>query len=180
MCIRDRYFTDPPYGLPKAYGDQRKELDFQGIFRVKNGKTELMSKAVGGPNGLAFSPDEKYLYVGNWDIRDVMHSKQVFRFPVSVDGRLGEPELFFDMIQTDEGEAIDGIKVDVAGNVFVSGPGGLWILSSDGALLGKIIGPERPANMAWGEDGKTLFLAAHTGLYKIRVKTGGKMPGISK
>ncbi len=174
------YFTDPPYGLPKAYDDSRKELDYQGIFRVKNGKTELMSKAVGGPNGLAFSPDEKYLYVGNWDIRDVMRTKQVCRFPVLPDGKLGEPELFFDMVQTDIGEAIDGIKVDVAGNVFVSGPGGLWVLSSEGALLGKIIGPERPANMAWGEDGKTLFLAAHTGLYKIRVKTGGKMPGISK
>ena len=140
----------------------------------------MASKAVGGPNGLAFSPDEKYLYVGNWDIRDVMHSKQVFRFPVNADDSLGEPEVFFDMVQTDAGEAIDGIKVDVAGNVFVSGPGGLWILSSSGELLGKIIGPERPANMAWGEDGKTLFLAAHTGLYKIKVKTGGKMPGISK
>ncbi len=174
------YFTDPPYGLPKAFDDPRKELDFQGIFYVKNGKTKLASKAVGGPNGLAFSPDEKYLYVGNWDIRDVMHSKQVFRFPVNADDSLGEPEVFFDMVQTDAGEAIDGIKVDVAGNVFVSGPGGLWILSSSGELLGKIIGPERPANMAWGEDGKTLFLAAHTGLYKIKVKTGGKMPGISK
>ena len=81
------------------------------------------------------------------------------------------------MNQTDEAEALDGVKVDVNGNVFVSAPGGVWILSPQGKLLGKIIGPERPANMAWGEDGKTLFLAAHTGLYKIRTLTGGKMPG---
>ena len=174
------YFSDPPYGLPKAYDDPKKELDFQGVFYVKNGVTHLATKAVGGPNGLAFSPDEKYLYVGNWDIRDVMRTKKVYRFPVNADDSLGEPELFFDMVQTNEGEAIDGIKVDVNGNVFVSAPGGLWVLSSEGELLGKILGPERPANMAWGEDGKTLFLAAHTGLYKIRVKTGGKMPGISK
>ena len=84
------------------------------------------------------------------------------------------------MIQTDEAEALDGIKVDLNGNVYVSAPGGVWIISPDAKLLGKIIGPERPANMAWGDDGKTLYLAAHTGLYKIRTKIGGKMPAITK
>ncbi len=168
------YFTDPPYGFPNTYDDSRKELDFQGVYRVKDGKTELLSKAIGGPNGIAFSPDEKHLYVGNWDIRDVMHSKQVFRFPVKSDGTLAEPEVFFDMLQTDAAEAIDGIKVDKAGNLFVSGPGGLWIISPEGNLLGKLVGPERPANMAWGEDGRTLFLTAHSSLYKVRVKTGNK------
>ena len=85
------------------------------------------------------------------------------------------------MIQTDESEALDGIKVDHEGNVYVSAPGGVWIISPDGTLLGKVIGPERPANMAWGDsDGKTLYLTAHSGLYKIKTKIGGKMPGISK
>ncbi len=174
------YFTDPPYGLPKAYDDPRKELEFQGIYRVRNQKVELLSKALGGPNGLAFSPAEDFLYVGNWDIREVMQSKEVWRFPVRKDGTLRTGEVFFEMNQTDESEAIDGIKVDIAGNLFVSAPGGIWIISPDGLLLGKIIGPERPANFAWGEDGKTLFLAAHSSLYKIRVKTGGLMPGNPK
>lgn len=171
------YFTDPPYGLPKAYNDPRKELAIQGVYRIVNGKTELLSTDLGGPNGLAFSPDEKYLYAGNWDIRDVYHTKTVWRFPVKADGSLGKGEIFFNMNQTDEAEAIDGIKVDNEGNLFVSAPGGIWIISAQGILLGKITGPERPANMAWGDDGKTLYLTAHTGLYKIRVKTGGKIAG---
>ena len=171
------YFTDPPYGLEKNYNDPKKETPFQGVYRVKDGKTELLSKEVGGPNGIAFSPDEKYLYVSNWDIRDVMNSKTLYRFPVKRDGTLGAKELFFEMNQTNEAEALDGVKVDLKGNVYASAPGGVWVLSPNGTLLGKIIGPERPANMAWGDDGKTLYLAAHTGLYKIRTKIGGSMPG---
>ena len=171
------YFTDPPYGLEKAYNDTKKETAYQGVYRVKNGKVELLSDKVGGPNGIAFSPDEKFLYVSNWDIRDVMNSKKLYRFPVKKDGTLGEQELFYEMNQTNEAEALDGVKVDLKGNVYVSAPGGVWIISPERKLLGKIIGPERPANMAWGDDGKTLYLAAHTGLYKIRTKIGGKMPG---
>ncbi len=174
------YFTDPPYGLKKAYDDPVKETPHQGVYRVINNKVELLTTEVGGPNGIAFSPDEKYLYVSNWDIRDVMNAKKVYRFPVMSDGRLGKGEVFYDMIQTDEAEALDGIKVDLNGNLYVSAPGGVWIISPEGNLLGKIIAPERPANMAWGDDGKTLYLAAHTGLYKIRTKVGGKMPGITK
>jgi gluconolactonase len=169
------YFTDPPYGLPMNYADPKKETPHQGIYRVKNGNTELLSTDLGGPNGLAFSPDEKYLYVGNWDIRDIWNTKTVWRFPLNNDGTLGKGEVFFNFNQTEQDEAIDGIKVDVAGNLFVSAPGGLWVLSPEGKLLGKITGPERPANMAWGDDGKTLYLTAHTGLYKIRIKTGGKV-----
>ncbi len=171
------YFTDPPYGLEKNYSDPKKETSFQGVYRVKNGKVELLTKTVGGPNGIAFSPDEKFLYVSNWDIRDVMNSKKLYRFPVNPDGTLGKMELFYEMNQTNEAEALDGVKVDVKGNVYVSAPGGVWVLSPEAKLLGKIIGTERPANMAWGDDGKTLYLAAHSGLYKIRTKIGGKMPG---
>ena len=172
------YFTDPPYGLEKNYTDPKKETPFQGVYRVKNGKTELLTKEVGGPNGIAFSPDEKFLYVSNWDIRDIMNAKKLYRFPVKSDGTLGKGEVFYEMDQTNEAEALDGVKVDLKGNVYVSAPGGVWIISPEGKLLGKIIGPERPANMAWGDDGKTLYLAAHKGLYKIRTKIGGVMPGV--
>jgi len=171
------YFTDPPYGLPMNYADPRKETPHQGVYRIRDGKAELLAPSLGGPNGIAFSPGEHYLYVGNWDIRDIWNSKTVWRFPVEADGTLGEGEVFFNFNQTEQDEAIDGIKVDAEGNLFVSAPGGLWVLSPDGQLLGKITGPERPANMAWGDDGKTLYLTAHTGLYKIRVKTGGHLAG---
>ncbi|MDX1942052.1 MAG: SMP-30/gluconolactonase/LRE family protein [Saprospiraceae bacterium] len=169
------YFTDPPYGLPKAYNDTKKELNSQGVYRIKNGKTELLTTDLGGPNGIAFSPDEQYLYVSNWDIRDIHHTKTLWRFPVQSDGTLGKGEIFFDMNQTDDDEALDGVKVDNQGFIFSSAPGGVWIISPQGKYLGKIIGPERPANMAWGDDGKTLYLTAHTGLYKIRTKNGGKV-----
>jgi gluconolactonase len=169
------YFTDPPYGLPKNYNDPKKETPNQGVYRVKNGKTELLSTDLGGPNGIAFSPDERYLYVSNWDIRDIHHTKTLWRFEVDSDGKLFNGKVFFDFNFTDGNEALDGIKVDRMGNLFVSAPGGVWVLSSEGKYLGKIVGPERPANMAWGDaDGKTLYLTAHTGLYKIRTLHGGK------
>ena len=170
------YFTDPPYGLPNTYSDPAKELNTQGVYRIANGETQLLTTVLGGPNGLAFSPDERYLYVGNWDIRDIWHTKTVWRFPVKRDGTLGEGEIFFDFNATSEDEAIDGIKVDSEGNLFVSAPGGIWIIAPDGHLLGKVVCPERPANMAWGDDGRTLYLTAHSSLYKLRVKTGIHFP----
>lgn len=166
------YFTDPPYGLPKAFDDKAKELSYQGIYRIVDGRTELLSDDLGGPNGIAFSPNEKYLYVGNWDIRDIYNTKTVWRFPVLPNGKLGQGSIFYNFDQTEESEAIDGIEVDKSGNLFVSAPGGVWILNSDGKLLGKIVTPQRPANMAWGDDGKSLYLTAHDSLYKLRVKTG--------
>ncbi len=169
------YFTDPPYGLPQAFNDKRKELIFSGVYRIKNGVIELLSTDLKGPNGLAFSPDEKYLYVDNWDITDIHHTKTLWRYEVKPDGTLQNGKIFFDMNQTDDDEALDGMKIDVKGNIFVSAPGGVWIISPEGKYLGKIVGPERPANMAWGDDGKTLYLTAHTGLYKIRTVNGGKI-----
>ncbi len=169
------YFTDPPYGLPNFFNDTRKELDYSGVFMIKNGKVQVVSKDLGGPNGLAFSPDEKYFYVTNWDIRDIHHTKTLWRYEVQPDGTLKNGKIFFDWNQTEDDEALDGMKVDRAGNLFVSAPGGLWILNANGKLLGKIVTPERPANMAWGDaDGRTLYLTAHSSLYKLRVNTGGK------
>lgn len=168
------YFTDPPYGLPGFFSDKNKELDYSGVFMIKNGKVQLVSKDLGGPNGIAFSPDEKYLYITNWDIRDIHHTKTLWRYEVQPDGTLKNGSIFFDWNLTEDDEALDGMKVDKQGNLFVSAPGGVWILSAGGKLLGKIVTPERPANMAWGDDGKTLYLTAHTSLYKIRVNTGGK------
>ncbi|MBS1598789.1 MAG: SMP-30/gluconolactonase/LRE family protein [Bacteroidetes bacterium] len=169
------YFTDPPYGLPNFFSDTRKELDYSGVFMIRNGKTQLVSKDLGGPNGIAFSPDEKYLYITNWDIRDIHHTKTIWRYEVNADGTLRNGKIFFDCNQTEDDEALDGMKVDREGNLFVSAPGGLWIIAPDAKLLGKIVTPERPANMAWGdEDGKTLYMTGHTSLYKIRINTGGK------
>ncbi len=167
------YFTDPPYGLPGFFNDPKKELDYQGVFMIRNGKVQVVSKDLGGPNGLAFSPDEKYLYVTNWDIRDIHHTKTLWRYEVQTHGGLKNGKVFYDFSFTEDEEALDGIKVDKEGNLFVSAPGGLWILNKEGKLLGKIVTPERPANMAWGdEDGKTLYMTAHTSLYKVRVNVG--------
>lgn len=168
------YFTDPPYGLPGFFDDRRKELDYSGVFMIKNGKVQLVSKNLGGPNGIAFSPDEKYLYVTNWDTRDIHHTKTLWRYEVKGDGALTGGKVLFDWNFTEGDEALDGMKVDKKGNLFVSAPGGVWVLSPEGKLLGKIVTPERPANMAWGDDGKSLYMTAHSSLYKIRVTTGGK------
>lgn len=169
------YFTDPPYGLPKFFDDRRKEQPHSGVYRIYQGETQLLSTDLGGPNGLAFSPDEKYLYVTNWDIRDIHHTKTIWRYEVQPDGKLKNGRIFFDFNFTEDEEALDGMKVDRAGNLFVSAPGGIWILDAAGSLLGKIVTPERPANLAWGDaDGKTLYLTAHSSLYRLRVLTGGK------
>ena len=164
------YFTDPPFGLPRFAADPRKELPFSGVFRWKDGSVQLLAKDVSGPNGIAFSPDERTLYVGNWDEQ----RKVVLAYDVTSDGSLGPARVFFDMTSAPGEDAIDGIKVDQQGNVFVSGPGGLWILSSDGTHLGTLVGPEHPHNMAWGgSDGRTLYLTAQHGLYRIRLMVPG-------
>jgi gluconolactonase len=169
------YVTDPPYGLPGFYEDPKKELPYQGVIMVKDGRAQVVANDAGGPNGIAFSPNEKYLYVTNWDIRDIHHTKTIWRYDVQTDGTLKNGKVFYDMNQTEDNEALDGIKVDKKGNLFVSAPGGLWIISAEGTLLGKIVTPERPANMAWGDsDGKTLYLTAHSSLYRIRLNSGGK------
>jgi gluconolactonase len=164
------FFTDPPFGLPRFGDDPSREQPHSGVYAVKNGKVQLVSTEFTGPNGLAFSPDEKFLYVGDWNPTNAV----VRRYPVHADATLGRGELFFDLTTAGAEDAIDGIKVDRAGNVFVSGPDGLWIFSAAGVHLGTLRGPEHPHNMAWGDsDGQTLYLAAQTGIYRIRLNVPG-------
>jgi gluconolactonase len=171
------YFTDPPFGLPKAFDDPRKELPFSGVYAVSpGGHVRLLARDLTGPNGLAFSPDERFLYVGNWDTA----KKVVMRYPVNADGSLGEGRVFFDMTAAPGEDALDGVKVDVRGHVYVSGPGGVWILSPEGVHLGTLVTPEHPHNMAWGDaDRQTLYLTAQTGLYRIRLNVAGAGAGVA-
>ena len=164
------YFTDPPFGLPKFHQDPRRETPFSGVYAVKDGFVKLVSSDFTGPNGIAFSPDEKFLYVGDWDEKH----KVVNRYAVNSDGSLGKGDLLFDTTNAPGEDAIDGIKVDQRGNLYVSGPGGLWIISAEGKHLGTLHGPEHPHNIAWGEaDRRTLYLAAQTGIYRIRLNVPG-------
>jgi gluconolactonase len=164
------FFTDPPFGLPKFFDDPRKELKFSGVYSIYKNKLRLLTKEFTGPNGIALSPDEKYLYVGNWDEK----AKVVKRFDVNTDGSISNGKLFFDMTNAKGEDAIDGVKVDQRGNVYVSGPGGLWILSPEGKHLGTVFAPKHIHNMAWGDDdGKTLYLCARSGLYRMRLNVTG-------
>ncbi len=166
------YFTDPPFGLPKFYDDPRRELNHYGVYRLADGKLQLVSKDLLGPNGLAFSPDEKYLYVDDWDVK----KKVIMRYEVNTDGTLANGKVFVDATSIAGEQAWDGLKVDQQGNVYAAGPGGVWVISPAGKHLGTITAPETPANMAWGdEDGRTLYLTARTGLYRIRLSIPGSL-----
>lgn len=164
------FFTDPPFGLPKFGDDPRRESPNTGVYCVHNGQVRLLSNDLTGPNGIAFSPDEKRLYVGDWDDK----KKFVMCYEVAPDGAPSAGRVFFDMTAAPGEDAIDGIKVDQRGNVYVSGPGGLWILSPEGKHLGTLHAPEHPHNLAWGDDdGRTLYLAAQTSIYRVRMNVAG-------
>jgi gluconolactonase len=170
------YFTDPPFGLPKGFDDTRKELPYSGVFRLADGKLTLVARDLRGPNGIALSPDERILYVANWDER----KKVVTRYEVRADGSLANPTVFFDFNYLPGDEALDGLKVDERGDLFVSAPGGVYIVSPQGKLLGIIRPPERPANFAWGDDdGRTLYMTAPSSVYRIRLKVAGVRPGLA-
>jgi gluconolactonase len=164
------YFTDPPFGLPNVFDDPAKELSFSGVYMWKDGELALAGRDLAAPNGLAFTPDEKHLYVDNWE----ENRKVVLRYDVAATGALSKPAVFYDMTSVRGEIALDGLKVDNAGNVFVSGPGGVWVISPDGKHLGTLAGPELPANFAFGDaDGRTLYLCARSGLYRIRLSSQG-------
>jgi gluconolactonase len=165
------FFTDPPFGLPGTFEDPDKELPFSGVFAVRHGEVTLVSDELEGPNGLAFSPDERYLYVGNWD----PERKVVMRYELGAANQMLGSSVLFDMTQADGEDAVDGLKVDQAGNVYACGPGGIWIISPDGVHLGTLRLPEAPHNLAWGDnDARTLYVTALTSVYRI----GLQIPGI--
>jgi gluconolactonase len=159
------FFTDPPFGLPDP---AESELGFSGVYGAREGEVSLLTKELEGPNGLAFSPDERWLYVGNWDFDRIV----VMRY----DPDTGEGSVFFDMTSPDAEDAIDGIKVDLDGNLYVCGPGGIWVISPDGEHLGTLRLPETPHNLAWGGDGHDLYITALTSVYRLRLATKGATP----
>jgi gluconolactonase len=168
----DVYFTDPPYGLPNRDSDSRRELDFCGVYRVKpNGEVTLLTKELAKPNGLAFSPDEKFLYVAQSDPQKAIWMK----YPVAADGTLGAGTLFADI--TDQVGKLpglpDGLKVDEQGNIFATGPGGVYVFAPSGKLLGRIDTGQKTANCNWGDDGSTLYITADYYLVRIKTKTKG-------
>ena len=166
------YFTDPPYGLPKGDKDPKRELPFSGIFRIAGGKVTLLNKDLPNPNGIAFSPDEHFLYVDNSEPRRLF-----MRYEVRSDGTLGPGKVFYDLASTSGLNNPDGMKVDQKGNVYAAGPGGIWIFSPEGKHLGTVKLPEIASNCAWGDaDGKTLYITASTGLYRIHLKIPGLRP----
>lgn len=168
----DLYFTDPPYGLPERENDPRREQDFFGVYRLsKDGKVTVMTKEMTRPNGIAFSPDEKTLYVAQSDPEQAIWKA----FPVKADGTLGDSRIFYDVTKhVGERPGLpDGLKVDQNGNLFASGPGGIYVFSPKGELLGFLNTGNRTSNCGWGNDGSTLYITVHMHLCRIRTKTKG-------
>ncbi len=168
----DLYFTDPPYGLVGNNNDPTKELPFNGVFRVtKKGEVALLTGAMTFPNGIAFSPDEKRLYVSQSDPKQAV----IMVYDVQKDGTLGKGSVFFDANSLVPGRKglPDGMKVDKQGNLFATGPGGVLIISPEGKHLGTINTGEPTGNCAWGEDGSTLYITANMYLARIRTTTKG-------
>jgi gluconolactonase len=165
------YFTDPPSALRGGDEDPVKELDFNGVFMLKGRNLHLLAREFLRPNGLTFSPDEHYLYIAN------ARERQVIRFDVLEDGTLSSGTVFVDMTGDKSIGNPDGMKVDFAGNLYVAGAGGVWVISPEGKHLGKIIFPERASNMTFGDaDAKTLYVTARTSIYRVRLKQAGIRP----
>jgi len=168
----DLYFTDPPFGLPRAFDDPGKELDFSGVYRLSSrGGLTLLTREIKAPNGIAFSPDEKILYVSNADPNRAVW----IAFDVRNDGTIGNGRVFFDATawtKTKHGVP-DGMKVDGGGNLFAAGPGGIHVFAPDATHLGTIETGDATSNAAWGDDGSTLYVTASTAIYRIRLSTKG-------
>jgi len=177
------YFTDPPYGLrTQNDSDPEKQLKVNGVYRIPhaiehkpgaspaNADLQLVVNDLPRPNGIAFSPDEKYLYVNNSEPKRIW-----MRYRVKSDGTLADPKLLYDATADPRVGGPDGMKVDMEGNIYSAGPGGVWIFSPEGKPLGTIVMPERTANVAWaGPDRKTLYICASTSIYRVHLKIAGE------
>jgi gluconolactonase len=171
----DLYFTDPPYGLPGQMKDPAKELDFQGVYRLKpNGELTLLTKEMTRPNGIGLSPDEKTLYVANSD-----PDKAIWMaFPLGADGTISGPgkqlhDATADVKANPEKGLPDGLKVDQKGNIFATAVNGVYVLAPDGSLLGRIVTNDKTANCAFGDDGSTLYMATNHRLTRVKTTTKG-------
>jgi gluconolactonase len=179
------YFTDPPYGLPtQGDRDPTKELKINGVYRLagaleqapgappRRDKLQLLAQDLPRPNGIVFSPDEKYLYVSNSELPKIW-----MRYPLKSGGGLGEGKVFYDATSDQRLGGPDGIKVDQAGNLYGTGPGGIWIFSPEGKHIATILTPEIAANLNWGgSDGKSLYITASSSVYRIDLRAVGVRP----
>jgi gluconolactonase len=176
------YFTDPPYGLPtQGDHDPLKQLTVNGVYRVPNAlapkpgvptdnaSLQLLISDLPRPNGIAFSPGEKYLYVNNSEPKKIW-----IRYTVKPDGTIKDPKLLYDATSDKRAGAPDGMKVDVEGNIYSAGPGGVWIFSPDGKPIATLLIPERVGNLTFGgDDRKTLYIAASSSIYRVRLNIAG-------
>jgi gluconolactonase len=163
------FFTDPSFGLEGMDNSPLRELTFNGVYRIRpNGQLDLLTRELERPNGLVLSPDESTLYVANsggtvtgWYAYDLGP------------GGVSNKRVFFDVTGVQGEGGADGMKVDLAGNVYATGPGGVWIIAPDGTHLGTIRPPEALTNVGWGDDGRTLYITGRTTLYRIRLSARG-------
>jgi gluconolactonase len=166
------YFTDPPYGLEKGMDDPKKELTFQGVYRIAaDGKLTLLTRDMERPNGIALSPDEKILYIAN------SHAERpvIMAYQLRKNGKLGQSRVFFNAAEAAKSRegACDGMTVDTDGNLWATVPGGVAIFTPEGNQLGLLATGDRTANCEFGEDGSTLFIAANHRVLKIRTTAKG-------
>ncbi|MBI3048544.1 MAG: SMP-30/gluconolactonase/LRE family protein [Acidobacteria bacterium] len=165
------YFTDPPSGLRRRNDDPKKELPFNGVFLLKGGKLQLLTRDLVNPNGIALSPDERVLYVNS------SADRKIFRYDVRPDDTIANGRLLVDMNAEKAPGVPDGMKVDERGHLYSTGAGGIWIMSPEGKHLGTLVFPEPPANLAFGDaDGRTLYVTARSSVYRIRLKVPGVRP----
>lgn len=168
----DLYFTDPPFGLPKSFDDPRKETPFQGVYKYsKDGKLALLTREIKAPNGIAFSPDEKRLYISNADPMNAVWMV----YDVRSDGAIANGRVLFNATAwTNSKPGVpDGMKVDKEGNIFGAGPGGIHVISPDGKHLGSIETGAPTGNVAWGEDGSSLFVTSNSNVFRLKLTTKG-------
>ena len=163
------YFTDPTLDLPEG---QKQEIPFQGVYRLDGkGNVRLLTKDLTQPNGLAFSPDGKHFYVDDSEKRNIRV------YDVASDASLSNGQIFGEEPGGKDDGVPDGIKVDKKGNLYVTGPKGIWVWDAQGHHLGTIVVPEQPANLAWGDfDYRTLYITATTSVYRLRIKAQGFVP----
>ncbi len=169
----DIYFTDPPYGLDGLDASPTKELTFSGVYRLKpNGDLTLLTKDLTRPNGIAISPDARTLYVAVSDGAKPMY----MAYDLQPDGTIANGRMFFDpapLVARGRVGSADGMKVDAQGNLFATGPGGVLVFNAAGKHLGTIMTGEKTANVAFGDDGQTLYMTADHKLLRIRLSTKG-------